>query len=123
MPNATDKKQIFLTQWKRLAREFFDTIPEPVEEYQFTKARKFRFDFAIPEHMIGIEVDGGNAMVRYDKRGIPRAVGRHTKDGDYHKRNLATSLGWRVLAFTPKMLVDDPSACIYAVARTIQGVK
>jgi len=62
------------------------------KEYRFSK-RRFRFDFAIPELMIGIEYHGLNS----EKSGHTTLLG-FTKDTK--KFNLAVSLGWHVLAFT-----------------------
>lgn len=67
-------------------------------EYQFHLTRKWRFDFMLMNNVV-VEIDGGNWMVRNGK-----AVGRHTKDSDYDKRNAAVIMGFRVLYFTPAML-------------------
>jgi hypothetical protein len=64
-----------------------------LKEYKFSKDRKFRFDFGIEEHRIGIEYQGLNSK----KSGHTTLVG-YTKDTE--KINLAISLGWRVLTFT-----------------------
>lgn len=67
---------------------------EVVKEYKFHPTRKWRFDFAIPEHKIAIEIDGG--VWNY---------GRHNRAqgylADMKKFNAAASLGWIVLKFTP----------------------
>lgn len=67
---------------------------ECVKEYKFHPTRKWRFDFAIPEHKIAIEIDGG--VWNY---------GRHNRAqgylADMKKFNAAASLGWIVLKFTP----------------------
>lgn len=62
-------------------------------EYQFMEARKYRFDVAIPEHLIGIEYEG-----------LMSAKSRHTTiqgfSGDCTKYNLAVINGWRVLRYS-----------------------
>lgn len=67
-------------------------------EYRFHKTRMWRFDYAIPEHRIAIEVEGG-VWTR----------GRHTRPqgfiGDMDKYNTAATMGWRLLRVTPKELV------------------
>lgn len=72
------------------------------EEHTFLKGRRFRFDFAWPQHMIAVEIEGGTW-----------AQGRHvTGTGfakDCEKYNLATLSGWRVYRFTTQM-VEDRSA-------------
>jgi hypothetical protein len=64
-----------------------------LEEHKFSEYRKFRFDFAVKEIMVGIEYHGLNSQ----KSGHTTLVG-FTKDQD--KSNLAQSEGWKVLAFT-----------------------
>jgi len=58
-----------------------------VKEYQFHKTRKWRFDYAIIEHKIAIEVEGG-----------VYTNGRHTRGSgflkDIKKYNTATCEGW-----------------------------
>lgn len=62
-------------------------------EHQFHPKRKWRFDFAIPERMIAIEIEGGIW-----------SNGRHNRGAGYsadcEKYNSATVLGWRVLRGT-----------------------
>lgn len=71
---------------------------ECVKEYRFHDKRKWRFDYAIPEHKIAIEVEGG-----------VWTGGRHTSPkgflGDMEKYNTATVMGWRVLRTTPEDLL------------------
>lgn len=73
---------------------------ECVKEYRFHDKRKWRFDFAIPEHKIAIEVEGG-----------VWTGGRHTSPkgflGDMEKYNTATVMGWRVLRTTPDRLLTN----------------
>jgi hypothetical protein len=78
-------------------------LPEPVPEYQFHHARKWRLDFAWPLQRIGIEIEGGIW-----------SGGRHTRGsgfvGDMAKYNAATMLGWRLLRYAPAQLgqaIDD----------------
>lgn len=78
-------------------------LPEPIPEYQFHHARKWRIDFAWPIHRIGIEIEGGIW-----------SAGRHTRGSGYladmEKYNAATMLGWRLLRYAPAQLgqaIDD----------------
>lgn len=68
-----------------------------VKEYQFHPKRKWRFDYAIVEHKIALEVEGG-----------VWTGGRHTRPqgflGDIEKYNTATLMGWRVFRVTPDNL-------------------
>ena len=89
-------------------------------EYRFAPPRDWKFDFALVEAKVAVEIDGGNWMVRYSpkqKRYIP--VGRHTQAADYIKLNAAAADQWLVFRFTPGMLEDDPVRCVEQVAKTI----
>lgn len=59
--------------------------------------RKWRFDFAIPESKLAIEIEGGVWI-----------TGRHNRASGYlkdmEKYNTATVLGWRILRFTPEQI-------------------
>ena len=72
-----------------------DLKVECVKEYKFHPTRRWRFDYAIPEHKIAIEIDGG-----------VWTYGRHNRAGGYiadmEKFNAAAALGWVVLKFTPQ---------------------
>ena len=72
-------------------------LPEPVREMYFAKPRMWRFDFAWPDQMIALEVDGGIWT-----------GGRHTKGAGYQadceKLNEAAVLGWRVFRVTSSMI-------------------
>lgn len=64
-----------------------------VMEYKFHPVRKWRFDYALLEHKIAIEIEGGiwnnGAHVR----------GKHYSS-DMEKYNQAQILGWKVLRYT-----------------------
>lgn len=74
-----------------------DGLPMPTPEYRFHLERRFRFDYAWPEQLIALEVDGG-VWTR----------GRHTRGSgfmrDQEKTNLAALLGWRVFRCTPQTI-------------------
>lgn len=84
-------------------RDVFTTIcrtdlkVDCVKEYKFHPTRRWRFDYAIPEHKIALEVEGG-----------VWTGGRHTSPkgflGDIEKYNTATLMGWRVFRTTPDEL-------------------
>lgn len=75
-----------------------DLKEECVKEFKFHPVRKWRFDYALPEHKIALEVEGG-----------VWTGGRHTSPkgflGDMEKYNTATLMGWRVLRTTPDELL------------------
>lgn len=67
---------------------------EPVREHRFDSVRRWRFDFAWPELMVAVEIEGGGGR-------------HHTFAGshaDMDKYNAATLAGWRVLRFDAKHL-------------------
>lgn len=80
--------------------DFFTTLcrsdlkVECIKEHRFHPIRKWRFDYAIPEFKIAIEIDGG-----------VWTQGRHTRPqgylNDMEKFNVAAAMGWVVLKFTP----------------------
>ena len=73
-----------------------------VSEYRFHPVRLWRFDYAIPELKIAIEVDGA-----------VWTGGRHTDPagyiGDMSKLNTAASMGWLVLRFTTSNKMNTES--------------
>jgi very-short-patch-repair endonuclease len=89
---------------------------EWVEQYRFHPTRRWRFDFALPEQMIAVEVDGGTWQ--RGKRGHTSGAG-HQRDCE--KSNAAIECGWRVLRYTPKMLKQNPDECINQIKRIISG--
>jgi very-short-patch-repair endonuclease len=70
-----------------------------VPEYRFHSTRRWRFDFAIPDKKIAIEIEGGTW-----------SGGRHTRGGgfrkDCEKYNTAAGLGWKIFRFTSDMVYD-----------------
>jgi very-short-patch-repair endonuclease len=78
-----------------------------VQNYRFSAERKFEIDIAIPEHKIGIEIDGG--IFTRQAHGSISGIKR-----DMEKHNLLTLQGWRVLRFRP-----DEVAC----GKAVEGIK
>ena len=70
---------------------------EPEREYVFCPWRKYRADFAFPEHRLLIELEGGL---------FAKGKGWHLSIGGYlddlAKYNLACLMGFRVLRYTAK---------------------
>lgn len=67
----------------------------PVREHRFCTTRRWRIDYAWPDHKLAVEVDGG-AFTQ----------GRHTRGAgfvkDMEKQNALAIAGWRILRFTPQ---------------------
>ena len=82
-------------------------LPRWVEEHRFATliGRKWRFDFAWPDRMLAVEIDGGAF-----------SGGRHTRGAgfveDCRKLNAAVLMGWRVLRFTAGDLEDHHGAIV-----------
>lgn len=70
-----------------------------VREHRFHPTRRWRFDYALPEHRLAIEVEGG-----------VWTAGRHIRAqgflGDMEKYNTAAVLGWRLIRVTPDTLIS-----------------
>lgn len=83
--------------------------PAWIAEHRFHDTRKWRFDFADPDALIALEVEGG-----------VHTQGRHTRGkgflADMEKYNTAVSMGWRVFRTTPdRFLTDNLCQMILAV--------
>jgi very-short-patch-repair endonuclease len=80
------------------------------EEYRFHPYRRWRFDIAVPDLMVAVEIEGGIW-----------SGGRHTRgkgyQGDMEKYNAAQMLGWKVLRYTP----DQVSVCLQDLKQFSQG--
>lgn len=70
----------------------------PVREFRFADGRKYAFDFAWPDKMLAVEIDGGTAFGK----------SRHSQgkgyENDCRKLNLAAMLGWKVMRYTSEMV-------------------
>lgn len=74
-------------------------LPAPSLEFRFHPTRRWRFDFAWPDHKLALEIEGGVYV-----------LGAHTRgahfEGDCEKYAEALVLGWRVLRVTPRHIKD-----------------
>ena len=70
---------------------------EPVREYRFHPVRRWRIDFAWPDHKLAVEVEGG-----------VYSGGRHTRgagfEADCVKYNTLAQEGWTLYRYTPRMV-------------------
>ena len=105
----SDRAGEFLFIWK-----VYGTLIQPEAEYPFDKhlGRKHRFDFAFPDYKVAVEVEG-NAW------GAPGG-GKHMMDRDLEKYNIAATLGWLLLRFSPTMLRKDPETCVKQVIQAME---
>ena len=85
-----------------------------ISEYKFLPYRKFRFDYAILEFQIAIEIEGGVYI-----------QGRHTRGSgfikDMEKYNLATMNNWSLLRYTPTQIIKSPFKIIDDILTTIKN--
>lgn len=74
-------------------------LPVPETSYRFHPTRKWEFDYAWPERQLAVEVEGGLYI-----------QGRHSRGAGYEKDmekyNAAVTLGWRILRYSPRRLLD-----------------
>ncbi len=74
-------------------------LPEPVREHRIIPGRRFRADFAWPDRLIAVEVDGATWT-----------GGRHSRgsgiERDAEKQTLAALHGWRVIRVTGAQVKD-----------------
>lgn len=84
----------------------------PEREYRFCEGRKWAFDFAFPEEMVAIEIEGGTSFGK----------SRHSRgegfERDARKYNAATRLGWKVYRYSTAMVergeaIDDVLSLIF----------
>lgn len=74
-------------------------IPLPVREFRFCPTRRWRADFAWPEHRLLVEVEGAVWSAGRHVRG-------HGFTKDAEKANTAQLLWYRVLRFTGPQVTD-----------------
>lgn len=105
---SQDKAELFLQYWNMLSK-----LPAPKSEYNFDKhlGRKHRFDFAFPDRLIAIEIEGNAWNVK--------GGGRHMQNSDLEKYNIAASLGWRIFRFSPSMIKSDPAGCVQTIVEAV----
>lgn len=102
--SKTQLEDTFLFQIKTLG------LPEPVREHRFmAPVRQFRFDFAWPDVMLAVEVEGGT---------FARGKSRHTTGSGFHndciKYNYAVLYQWWVIKGDVKMVND------WSLAKTVK---
>jgi very-short-patch-repair endonuclease len=90
-----------------LARQIeYEGLPTPERQFFFARPRRFRSDFAWPDRMLLVEVDGATFMLRRSRAQHGRLVpvGRHNRREDLRRGNLAARLGFMLLRYTPDMV-------------------
>lgn len=87
-------------------------LPVPETEFRAVPTRKFRWDFAWPEHKLLVEVNGGT----WGKGGHSTGTGIAR---DYEKNNLANLAGYRCLIFTGAMV--ESGEAVDMIAKCLDG--
>lgn len=110
---AAEVKQHIDTAFTTHLKKQFEA--EAVAEYRFDKIRKWRFDYAIPELKIAIEIEGGSWV-----------QGRHTRAAgfvaDMEKYNAAEASGWHVLRCLPQQqFTNEFMNTIKKMIQNVQG--
>lgn len=79
----------------------------PTPEYQFAKdiGRKWRMDWAWPDKLVYLEVDGGLFVNGGHNRGAQMLL-------TWEKENEASCRGWRVIRCQPKDLLKTNTAML-----------
>lgn len=122
-----DKKQVFQTLWIQTGGgpdywtpEFrFATHRKRIDKMGRVVRLQYRFDWAIPQLKVAVEVDGGTSLVRRTRKGNLIAVGYHASDADRTKNNIAQLEEWMVFHFTPEILMRETDACMDLVREGI----
>lgn len=85
-------------------------LPRPEKEFRFCPDRRWRADYAFPEHKVLVECEGAIWV-----------QGRHTRGSgfvkDMEKYNTAASMGFRLLRFQPADLTK--TATIELIKKTL----
>jgi len=77
-------------------------LPVPVREFRFSYLRRWRFDYAWPDHKLALEVEGGIWRKGGGAHSHPLNIER-----DIEKYNDAALRGWRILRVAPEKLYSD----------------
>lgn len=91
--------------------------PPPVKEFRFHADRGWRFDYAWPDAMVAVEMEGGTFSTKKKSRHTS-AVGHHD---DCNKYNEAALAGWCVLRYTAKHMGEAAVPVVEQVARAIHS--
>ena len=84
---------------------------EVVKEHMFHYTRKWRFDYAMPDLKVAIEIDGG--VWDYGRHNRPQGY-----INDMEKLNTAASMGWLVLRFTTQDRLMMPTLLL--IKKTVE---
>ena len=103
--------QKFLVKWHGHGVDGYDMQ----QEYRFHPTRRWRFDFAWPQLMLAVEIDGFG----YGH------LSQTAIDNQNEKANAAIELGWHVLRYGSRMLGshDKATDAVAQVCRVIERLE
>jgi very-short-patch-repair endonuclease len=78
-----------------------------VRQYRFHPVRRWRFDYASPDHRVAIEIQGGIWTNGRHSRGSGQVQ-------EFEKMNAAAHLGWRVFFLHAGTINDTPTLSMIA---------
>ena len=84
------------------------------EEFRFHPVRRWKFDFAVPEFMVAIEIEG--AIFAKARLGHSSGVGIKQ---DMEKYNMAQLMGWKVLRYMP----EQTGECVRDLETVKRGIR
>lgn len=90
-------------------------LPTPEREHYFAKPRRWRFDFAWPDRMLAVEVEGGIWVKGAHSRGA------HF-NSDAEKYNEAALRGWVVLRVTTNTIRSGAALDTIMRAHSLRAV-
>jgi very-short-patch-repair endonuclease len=99
-----DGAQVLFDYMRRHAPDIADWF---IREYHFDR---FRIDLADPQHMIAVEIDGGQ---------FKPGGGKHGSKRDYEKINALTLAGWKVIRFRAIDMRADPLGTIDKIRQAL----
>ena len=97
-------ESLFITLWTTM----FPQLPAPTAQYRFHDTRKWRLDFAWPDVMLGIEIDGQVHAIRAQR----------VKDAAKSRALLED--GWYCVHWTSDELKERPIQCVEETAQILK---
>lgn len=95
----------------RLWQSRYPTLPMPIRDYRFHATRKWELDFAWPDYLLAVEIDGGAP-----------GGGRHQRRKGFNAdaEKSRSLINWRVLRYTGDDLKTRPVQCVDEVAKILR---
>lgn len=108
----SDRKDDLKQAWRMIVGVDFPFVAE----HRFHPERRWRFDWAHPDLLLAVEVEG---VTHFGP-----SIGRHQSargiEADMEKYNAAAVLGWTVLRYSQRMIKNDPHRCVMEILDVAQ---